>query len=265
MSTMGSLLWNGKVWLAAFVFAAASADLAKAQSVDRADVSSLCRAVEMSTTLEIKYSGDPENAQRRIILPHAVGYTQSKDVLLFALQVDGYSELGKLKSWREFRADRILYLSALDQPFRPANRKYPKNIPYECKANSVTAAASKAASKTVLKTDQVTSLEHTELCAAVKNKFIVEARLKDDPQDQPIRMMVPHALGPNKQGRLMVFVFQTDGYSPTTGDGRSTIPGWRTFRLDNLAGIKVTDRKYAVVKTDLSKSNFITEPSCTAE
>jgi predicted DNA-binding transcriptional regulator YafY len=252
--------------MAFFVFAVATTDLATAQPATSSDVSSLCRFVENTTTLMLKYDGDPEGAQMRVIHLHAVGYTRSNDVLLFGLQVGGYSEPGKSnKGWLNFRADRISSLSVLDQPFRPANRKYPSDISYVCKASPSTLSAPKAKSKTISKTNQVTSIEQAELCDAARNNFVVEARFNDDPRDQPVRIIVPHAVGPNKHGQVMVFAFQIAGYSPGPADGTPTIPGWRTFRLDNLTEIKITDRKYAEVKSDLLKSKFITEPLCTAE
>jgi predicted DNA-binding transcriptional regulator YafY len=92
------------------------------------DVASLCKLVEQMTVVSLKYGQDPSTAPVREIHPYAVGFTPSRNVLLFGLQVDGYSQSAQsdsAKGWRSFRTDKISSLVVRDSKFAPVQPQLP--------------------------------------------------------------------------------------------------------------------------------------------
>jgi hypothetical protein len=221
--------------------------------IEKLDVASLCDLVESMTAVALKYRDDPTSAPTRVFHPYAVGFTPSNNILLFGHQVDGYSKSAKSDNavgWRSFRVDKIASLARFDQVFRPVRPDYPSRkiiARYACKNRAATQAYEEV------------------LCKAAKNNLIVTARHRDDPPDQPARVLHPHAVGLNTQKSPMVFVFQTEGYARVTHDGKPTIPGWRTFRLDRLTDIHVSEDRYTPRRPELSNLKNVAEFLCATE
>jgi predicted DNA-binding transcriptional regulator YafY len=92
------------------------------------DVTSLCQLVEQMRIVSLKYHYDPDAAPARELHPYAVGFTPSRNTLLFGLQVDGYSksaESNSAKGWRSFRTDKIKSVVALDSTFTAVRPELP--------------------------------------------------------------------------------------------------------------------------------------------
>jgi predicted DNA-binding transcriptional regulator YafY len=108
--------------------------------IDKFDMTALCSLVDKKTPVALKYYYDGEAAPQRIVHPYAVGYTPSKNVLLFGLQVGGYSKSAasnNAKGWRSFRTDKIKTLVALESTYTAVAADYPKSaviVRYACKA-----------------------------------------------------------------------------------------------------------------------------------
>ena len=90
----------------------------------RTEISSLCEQVQKNQVLSVRYSYESASAAVREFHPYAVGYTKKKDVLLFGLQVKGYSKSAqagesKIPDWRNFRVDRVRSIQTNGETFRP--------------------------------------------------------------------------------------------------------------------------------------------------
>jgi len=70
-------------------------------------LSAIRNAIEERKILEIDYPPG-----KRIIEPHALGYSSDGKLLLRAFQTDGASATGKRKDWKLFSLDRVNGISS---------------------------------------------------------------------------------------------------------------------------------------------------------
>jgi len=113
----------------------------------KADAASLCALVGKMQVVTLRYGYDPVTAEPREIEPYAVGYTRSRDILLFGRQVKGYSKSAEsgaeeLPGWRNFRIDKIKMqmvnaLVLTFDPVRPDPNEHRYISEFVCKNESV--------------------------------------------------------------------------------------------------------------------------------
>lgn len=73
-----------------------------------------------------------------------------------------------------------------------------------------------------------------DLCAAIAARRVLRFEYRGG-----LRTVEPHAHGRSSEGAELLRAYQTFGYS-ASGD----LPAWRTFRLEVIAALRVTDEPF---------------------
>ncbi len=132
--------------VAALSATASNAQTSPAQGLAvKADIQTLCALIGKKQVIALRYHYDPSDASPQELHPYAVGYTRKRDVLLFGLQIDGYSKsaksgTNKLPGWRNFRLDRIKSVDAVNttfNPVQPNTADYRAISEFACRNDSV--------------------------------------------------------------------------------------------------------------------------------
>jgi len=86
----------------------------------------IARAIAERRVLEVDYT-----AGRRLVEPHAIGWSRAGDLLVRAFQTEGASESNEHKWWKLFRLDRIRSMTMSDAVFdgpRPEYKRGDKHM-----------------------------------------------------------------------------------------------------------------------------------------